>query len=292
MERWDLVALGASLLATVVALLWGRTQLTQLRGQLRRREKQLRESEEELLQLRQAFSRLATELQVAEQPEARSLVFPLEPDELDTLGFRTLVDPELRLSLPDFLQAAQRRVRARASGVGSTGSLYLSTTDTALAEQFFTAFVEALASLDVEVVPDGPPVVGSWFQRIRLATGRAAHSPAVTDGVEKGVHAAETMALRGPMSQVNVNQADAIAKLAEAAAKVDEFVAITDGVVLVKATAPDGRTKTVARTLTVRQIRDLERRSELAAAPAAMLRYLLEPQGPESGTALPERSDD
>ncbi len=94
------------------------------------------------------------------------------------------------------------------------------------------------------------------------------------------------------MSQVNVNQADAIAKLAEAAAKVDEFMAITDGVVLVKATAPDGRTKTVARTLTVRQIRDLERRPVLAVDPAAMLRYLLEPQGPESGTALPERSDD
>jgi hypothetical protein len=163
--------------------------------------------------------------------------------------------------------------RYRSTDGAGAASIFLSTDDLDCAEEFEIAFKELLASCGIELTPEGPPDIGSWRRRYR--TKRNDESPSEADRrLDKLEHALEVALLRRPMSETNANQADAIAKLAAAADKNDDFVAIVEGVLLVKVTTQDSRTQTFAKTLTVAEIRAFERNPHLACDPIATLSFL------------------
>jgi hypothetical protein len=223
----------------------------------------------------------------------------------------SLLDPDLSTAFAGFLRAAaeqyertavayadaERSLYApdRAARVArlspprpTTAALYLNTDSVARVGTFLKAFRELTRACGLTLAVAGAPELGSWLQRFKIRASKTLSEDEVKRRLEKLEHSIEIAVLQKPMSDVNAADATAIAKLAEAAAGIDEFVGVAHGVVFVKHTDEEGRVTAFARTLSVREAREFERDPATLRSPAAALELLRE-YGSETDLALEGR---
>lgn len=152
--------------------------------------------------------------------------------------------------------------------------VYVAGNDYEAAQELAAAITEVLARQGIEAAPDGPPVISSWAQRFTLSVKRFLSRSEVKQRLQKVEHALEVVAVQKPMSEVNAQHADAVNKLLSSAEKCDSFVALVGSMLMVKHTDESGRVNAYAQTLSVAQVRALERNQHLLKSPAALLAHL------------------
>jgi CspA family cold shock protein len=143
-------------------------------------------------------------------------------------------------------------------------SIYLGSAEGA--EETLAAVREVLAALDIEVVDERPPVIGSWRKEM---FGKLRRTEEATDVLKRAERALELIALHKPQSEVDANEADALSKLVKSLENQTEAFIRIGSLYVVKMGG-----KLSAGGLTQRQLAFLERRKEFVATPADFLAAL------------------
>lgn len=171
-----------------------------------------------------------------------------------------------------------------------SATIFLDTNDAIAAAAFERAVRDVLPEHGLDLEPIGEPILGSWFRAFRIRARDVATSDEVARRLEKVEHAIELSHLHQPMSIVNINQSEAIGRLAVAAQDVDNFVALAGSLLFVKATSGD-RVDLFTRTLSVAEVREFENNRRYLTNPAQVVAYLREqdahgPDGPSERQGL------
>src|SRR5262249_36295666 len=112
------------------------------------------------------------------------------------------------------------------------------------------------------------------FGRFRVSARQALTRREVADRLHKIEHALEVAVLQRPMSEVNVNQADATERLIRAVTEVENAVMVIGSLILVKTTGADGERQLFAKTLSVPEMRSFEANQHLMKSPREALEHL------------------
>jgi RNA polymerase sigma factor (sigma-70 family) len=152
--------------------------------------------------------------------------------------------------------------------------VYVAGDDHQAAQELAAVITEKLAQQGIEAAPEGPPMISSWAQRFTLRVKGFLARSEVKQRLQKIEHALEVVAVQKPMSEVNAQHANAVDKLLSAAEKCDSFVVLVGSMLLVKHTDESGRVTAYAQTLSVAQVRAIERNQHLLKSPAKLLAHL------------------
>ncbi|MFE3057129.1 hypothetical protein [Nocardia sp. NPDC059239] len=152
--------------------------------------------------------------------------------------------------------------------------IYLDTNDESKIRSVLDAVIDVLDTYGLKLDPKGPPLYGSWFARFKVRSKDAMNNPDVQQRLQKLEQAIEVKTLQGPMSQVNVNQADATLRLAQAVSGIDNAALLIGSILVIKTTAGDGTTSMIARSLSVAEIRALEANQHVLKDPPTALARL------------------
>ena len=133
------------------------------------------------------------------------------------------------------------------------------------------ALRDLLAGTGLELVRTAEPEISSWFGRFRAQAKELASSEEVARRLQKVEHAIEVATLRKPMSEENVNQADAASRLLQALNAVDNAVLLVGSMIVVKVTNADGTADVFAKTLSVAEVRAFETNQHLLKNPREAL---------------------
>jgi hypothetical protein len=181
---------------------------------------------------------------------------------------------EVWAELDELSDMLDQRRATRSKPLDVPFSVYVAGDDHEAAAELADAIAGLFQDQVLRAVPDGPPVISSWWQRFTVRARATMSKPEIAARLEKVEHAIEVAALHDPMSKVNVQQADAMSRLLIAAEKCDNFVALAGSIVLVKHTDEAGRANVYAKTLSVAEVRAFERNQHLLTSPAEALRHL------------------
>lgn len=153
-------------------------------------------------------------------------------------------------------------------------SVYVDTDDDARTRAVVEGVEALVAPFEFSVVPLSEPELKSWFRRFRLKLRSAATSEEVTRRLEKVERGLQIAAVDRPQSEVDANQADAVAKLLAALEGIDDALIRVGSMVFVKSTDSTGRVLAQAWPLTVAELTYLEQHPELSRQPSEFLQRL------------------
>jgi len=153
-------------------------------------------------------------------------------------------------------------------------SIYLDSYDEHKVAALQEALKELLAVEGLDIEQLGEPKISSWFGQFKIKSKELVGKEEVASRLQKIEHAIEVAGLQRPMSEVNVNHADAASKLIQAATDVDNAIMLVGSVMLVKVTDDDGQKKLVVKTLSVAEVRAIEKNAHVLKDPRAALEYL------------------
>jgi hypothetical protein len=152
--------------------------------------------------------------------------------------------------------------------------VYLDTYDPAKVDAVQAALEQLLASADLEMDLTFGPVISSWLAHFKIRSKQVLRSEEVLSRVQKIEKAVEAVVLDKPMAAVNLDQAEATSKLLTSLESVHNAVMAIGSVILVKTTAPDGRSSVYVKTLTVAELRAFEANQHLMSDPQGALDHL------------------
>ncbi len=153
--------------------------------------------------------------------------------------------------------------------------IYLSDTPANSIEAASEAINQLLEAFDFEISDDFPPIRGSWFKKWFAKTKDAANQPEVIERLQKVERALELKGLGQPQSDIDKKQSQAVANLIKATKDVPNAAIQVGSILLVKISATDGPAIQV-RTLTQRELIQLENNQKLLSSPADILEKLSE----------------
>jgi hypothetical protein len=116
------------------------------------------------------------------------------------------------------------------------------------------------------VSDDFPAIQGSWFKKWIIRSRDAITHPELQDRLQKIERALELKGLEKPQSEIDKNQAQAIAEMIKSLEKIPE-AAIQSGSVLLVKTSVKGKPNIRARTLSQREMIILEKNPDLLFKP-------------------------
>lgn len=135
-----------------------------------------------------------------------------------------------------------------------------------------TSLVEAFG---FEIADDFPAIHGSWFKSWFAKLGETATQPEVAARLVKVERALELKGLEAPQAEIDAKQAEAVAKLMSSIENVPNAALQVGSILLVKLTKGDGPVVQV-RTLTQRELIQLENNQNLLTSPSTVLDRLAE----------------
>ncbi len=151
---------------------------------------------------------------------------------------------------------------------------FIQNDDPTKAEKVFEALNSLIEALRLVVTDDPPPQSGSWLKRWVTRTTDALSEPEVAERLKKLERAVDLHALHKTQAVVDQNQAAALQAVLGALQGVDD-AAIQVGSLLILQTVSNGSgRRVVARTLTQKELAELERDPSLLRNPSEILQLL------------------
>lgn len=183
-------------------------------------------------------------------------------------------------SLPPSDQQSRYRISIptpdSSSGLEAEYSIvvYIADDDAVKARDFLMALDEVFADNGIALIPEGPPELGSWFQKFRIKFSDVAASDEAKRLLAKSEVALQAALLDEPQSRTNEHQANAVAHLIDAAKDVNTFVTLTGSILLIKQTDRTGRVSVISKTLLPEEVLFLERNPEAFRSPEGLMASL------------------
>ncbi len=114
----------------------------------------------------------------------------------------------------------------------------------------------------------------SWWQRLGYSVRSAFTRPAITNRLRKAERAVEATYLDRPQAEANQLQANGAASVIGSLSTANNACVQVGSLLVVKATAADGTSVVVARTLTQMELDDLSKNQTVLKDPATILEFL------------------
>ena len=152
--------------------------------------------------------------------------------------------------------------------------VYLSEASSADVERVTRAVEESSSVFGFAIADDFPAESGSWYKKLFIKTKEVATQPEVKDRIDKLERALQLKGLHEPQSQIDKNEAEAAATLIKAIEKIPNAAIQTGSLLLVKLSNPDGDDCLQVRTLSQREMIQLEKNQHLLTHPATVLHEL------------------
>lgn len=169
--------------------------------------------------------------------------------------------------------------------------VYLSEGDQKRTRSVSNAIRHLLDVYGFSVSDDFPEESGSWWKKWFAKTREVATQPEVIERLKKIERAVELQGLHKPQSEINRNEAEAVAALLKAVENVPMAAIQAGAILLIKTNSPQSGPCVQVRTLTLRELTHLERNQKLLASPHDILAKLTELNQEDHGlVALPEPS--
>lgn len=150
---------------------------------------------------------------------------------------------------------------------------YLSETPEKSIENVSNAVEKLIHSFEFELTDEFPEIRGSWYKKWFARSKEAVTQPAVTDRLARVERALELQSLNLPQAAADEKQAAAIANLIQSLKDVPNAAIQVGSILLVKQTNEKGPT-IQTRTLTPRQIIEIENNPQLLYSPSDILEKL------------------
>lgn len=164
--------------------------------------------------------------------------------------------------------------------------VYLSEADPKRILSVSNAVRHLLDTFGFVISDDFPEESGSWWKKWFAKTRDAATQPEVIERLKKIERAVELQGLIKPQSEINKNEAEAVAALIKAVENVPTAAIQAGAILLVKTNNPHSGPCIQVRTLTLRELTHLERNQKLLASPQDILVKLTELNQQENDVAL------
>lgn len=149
--------------------------------------------------------------------------------------------------------------------------VYLSEADSKRTHSVSNAVRHLLDVYGFSISDDFPEESGSWWKKWFAKTRDAATQPEVIERLKKIERAVELQGLHKPQSEINKNEADAVAALLKAVENVPTAAIQAGAILLIKTNSC-----VQVRTLTLRELTHLEMNQKLLASPHDILEKLTE----------------
>lgn len=164
--------------------------------------------------------------------------------------------------------------------------VYLSEADGKRTKSVSNAIRHLLDAYGFAVSDEFPEESGSWWKKWFAKTTELATQPEVIERLKKIERAVELQGLHKPQSEINKNEAEAVAALLKAVENVPNAAIQAGAILLVKTNNPQTGPCIQVRTLTQRELAHLERNQKLLASPHDILVKLTELNQTESEAIL------
>jgi hypothetical protein len=151
--------------------------------------------------------------------------------------------------------------------------IYLSDGSDDAVEGISDAVDGVLNAFGFEITDEFPTIRGSWFKKLFAKTADAATQPEVAERLQKIERAIELRGLGQPQAEIDLKQAEAVAKLMEAVRDVPLAAMQTGSILVIKVPGPNGA-MVQARTLSQLELIHLENNQELLTSPSDLLERL------------------
>lgn len=135
-------------------------------------------------------------------------------------------------------------------------------------------FFGCLEAFGFHKADEFPPEIGSWFQRLFGRTKDALSHPELLERLKKIERAVDLQTLHKVQSDIDVNQANAVAALLKAIEGEFETIMQVGSVLLIRTTSADGIRKTWTRTMSQKEMVFLEQNQHLLKQPDDILNAL------------------
>jgi len=154
--------------------------------------------------------------------------------------------------------------------------VYLSEADAKRTRSVSNAIRHLLDVYGFTVSDDFPEESGSWWKKWFAKTRDVATQPEVIERLKKIERAVELQGLHKPQSEINKNEAEAVAALLKAVENVPTAAIQAGSILLIKTNNPHTGPCIQVRSLTLRELTHLERNQKLLASPHDILVKLTE----------------
>ena len=155
-----------------------------------------------------------------------------------------------------------------------TGHVYLETSDNQKASEVYAAYIRLVESLGVEIVADGPPIVGSWIRNLLGGIARYLGNNDFEEKIHEVEHGLRLANIDLAQSEVDRNQAGAASELLNSCKDVSQCVFQIGSLILVKYVDVDGQTITVCRTLGSKEMMFLRDNPSIVNKPKKLIESL------------------
>ncbi|MFI9381225.1 hypothetical protein [Kutzneria sp. NPDC052558] len=144
-------------------------------------------------------------------------------------------------------------------------------------ERLKEALVEALNAFGISAIEEEPPILGSWFQRLRIKLSRAANGEAMANK-KRAIGAAVELYSAGKVAaDISKSRSEAVKNLLDAVQNEPEAVVRIDNIVIVKTAG-----RVVVNTIDEAQALELNRRFDILNNPALVFEFLSQMRGDAS----------
>jgi hypothetical protein len=167
------------------------------------------------------------------------------------------------ISIRGQLRAVQAGLDSTATISANSATIYLGTNDTQKAERLERAVSALFVAYGLELLPVGPPRIGSWLRQfwIRVLSGNLLDRLTL---LEQALHALDASG----------KQAATIGALITAAKEIDDCVILSGRLLVIKARRLDAGTYLYARMLTAAEKEQFDRHPNLLTEPETVVERL------------------
>ncbi|MBY8962871.1 hypothetical protein KJK34_08930 [Flavobacterium sp. D11R37] len=148
--------------------------------------------------------------------------------------------------------------------------IYLDTNNVEHANTYYSTLLDLLEKLDFEVEKEDPAILGSWIKNALLKFKRAATSKEVVSRLEQVERALQLKHVDKVQSEVDLNIAEAIARLIESTNNINNFSSLVGSLLFAKATI-NGESVVFAQVLTQEQLKVVAERPSLLHRPIELI---------------------
>ncbi|MCL9804449.1 hypothetical protein NAT51_02880 [Flavobacterium amniphilum] len=153
--------------------------------------------------------------------------------------------------------------------------IYLDTDNIEIAENFYKEFINFVEKFDFKVDKEYPSKLGSWYKNLWLKIIRVVTHKEVTSRVEQLERALQLKHIDKVQSEVDLNTAEAIARLNESSKDIPNFAVLVGSLLYAKYTDKD-EIKVFAQILTQEQLRIVKENQNLISNPFKLINKMEE----------------
>lgn len=150
-------------------------------------------------------------------------------------------------------------------------AIYLDTNDEELANNYYKAFVNVLDTFGFKIKNEGIPRKGSWIREVIFGPKKTLTNEQIHEQLGKIPRALELKHIDKVQSEVNMNEARAIADLIEATKNIPNISTIAGSLVFIKLTNADGSPMYLTQNLSVKELEEINRTPSIIFKPLELL---------------------